>query len=122
MCEENFAVALTKCFICGKDSDIVMNRFFTKKHAEAVKQMHGKVITKEPCNECKKLMEKGIICISVSNSDKDYRTGSMCVVKPNSFDKIIKDKAMLKDIKAKRVCFIDDSSWDQIGLPRAQKN
>jgi len=119
MCEEIFAVALTKCFICGKDSGIIMNRFLTKQHAEKVKQMHGKVVTKEPCNECKKLMEKGIICISVSDADKDYRTGGMCVVKPNSFDKIIKDKAMLKDIKAKRICFIDDSSWDQIGLPRA---
>lgn len=52
MKEDVFAVAIPKCYFCGKDkNEIVMTSLLTKENAKRVKEMHGKVIDKEPCDE-----------------------------------------------------------------------
>ena len=38
--------------------------------ASRIEEMNGKVIDKEPCEECKKLMEQGIMFCSVRNGEK----------------------------------------------------
>lgn len=91
----NLEVALTKeiCFICGNEVDgpIVMNKILTKEHADQAKKCHNKVIgfTEEPCNECKKNMEKAFMIIGFDEDKSDltnlpegfYRTGAIIGVK-----------------------------------------
>lgn len=58
--KEIFSCAIPKCYFCGKDkNEIVMTSVLTEANAKRVKEMHGKVIDKEPCDECKKIMEQG---------------------------------------------------------------
>ena len=120
MKEHNVEVALTKCFICGNDSDIVMNSILTKKHADSIKEMHGKVITKEPCSKCEKYMDEGIILISADESktddiDNPYRTGGFFVVKEEAV-KGFMIEPMLSDVLKKRICFIEHQIAEDLGL------
>lgn len=112
----NFEVALTKCFICGKDNEIIMNTRLTEKDAKMVKEMHGKVVSMEPCNECKEYMKKGVILISIRDGEKGnnpYRTGGFVVIK----DEGLKGPDW-NEAKKSRVCFVEDHIWNQLGLPR----
>ena len=51
-------VALTKCFYCGEDDRIVMNKMLTDRYANAVKEMHGKIVDTEPCQKCADFMKQ----------------------------------------------------------------
>jgi hypothetical protein len=96
--EKPIEVALVKeaCIICGKEIDgpIIMNTKLTKKAAEEVKNLNGKVIdfAEEPCNECKKIMKQGIVLIGYDEEKSDltnlpygfYRTGQVLVAKKDS--------------------------------------
>ena len=62
--KNDIGVALTKCFYCGNDSDILMNRVLTKHMADKVKECHGKVVSMEPCQQCKTYMDIGIIVLT----------------------------------------------------------
>ena len=92
---ENFEVALVKraCPICGKkvDSEIIMNQKLTKKAAEEVKNLHGKVIgyADKVCKDCEKYKDNlFIIEIDPEKSDMKrmetiYRTGRYLVCDKN---------------------------------------
>lgn len=91
----NFEVALVKraCPICGKevDSEIIMNQKLTKKAAEEVKNLHGKVIgyADKVCEDCSKYKNNlFIIEIDPEKSDMKrmetiYRTGRYLVCDKN---------------------------------------
>ena len=91
----NFEVALVKraCPICGKkvDSEIIVNQKLTKKAAEEVKNLNGKVIgyADKVCEDCSKYKDKlFIIEIDPEKSDMKrmetiYRTGRYLVVDKN---------------------------------------
>lgn len=119
---DNIEIALTRCFICGEDSDIVMNSILTKKHADSIKAMHGRVITKEPCFKCKEYMDQGIILITVDESKTDdisnpYRTGGFFVVKEEAVKGFLVEP-MLSDVIKKRICFIEHHIARDFGLFR----
>ena len=122
-----FGVALTKCFICGEDGDIVINTRLTKRYADEVKEMHGKTINKEPCNQCKKYMKEGIIIISIdkekSNGDLDnpYRTGGWWVVKEDYIKKITKKEFCDKVLKT-RIMFMEDQICRDFGMFKTINN
>lgn len=94
----NFEVALVKelCIVCTKevDGNIIMNSILTEKHAKEVKDLHGKVVgfAEEPCEECKKEIEKYLILIGIDEEKSDlenlpegfYRTGAKVLVKKSS--------------------------------------
>ncbi len=63
--EARVGVALTKCFYCGEDGDILINQRLTKHSAEKVESMHGHVVSKEPCGTCAEHMKTGIIVITI---------------------------------------------------------
>lgn len=111
----NLQVALTKCFFCGGDNEIIMNTKLTKKAADKIKELNGKVINRHPCPKCQELMKQGVILISVrggESGDNPYRTGGFVVVK---------DKALVgpawEQAKKMRMCYVPDSAWKQLGLP-----
>jgi len=72
-------------------------------------------------------MKQGIILISISNdtTEKDmqgpipnpYRTGGWVVVKQNAIEKMLSGSMLEFAIKNKFM-FMDDETWDLVGLPR----
>jgi len=69
-------------------------------------------------------MKQGVILSSVRDGEKGenpYRTGAFAVVKYEAIDKMITDKELVKKIRQARFCFIEDSTWDALGLPRETK-
>lgn len=93
--EKTLEVSLCKevCLICGKEMDgpIIMNSVLTKKHAESVKDLHGKVIgfSEKPCEECQSNLEQAFLFIGFDEEKSDlenlpqgfYRTGHIVGVK-----------------------------------------
>ena len=125
--DNNFAVALTKCFYCGKDDAIVMTKLLTPKNARDVESMNGKVIDMTPCQECKKLMDQGIILItfdpekSLPGWDTEripnpYRTGGFFVVQEKAMLNIIGNKTLAEFIIKYRWMFIEHNAAEQLGL------
>lgn len=115
----NFEVALVKCFICGGDKELIMNTRLTPSHASTVKNAHGKAIDNIPCNECKELMKKGIILISVRDGESGnnpYRTGRTVVVRDNFIDIVANDKVK-QGIMKHRIAYIPETTWKELGLP-----
>ena len=76
------------------------------------------------CQECEEHMKKGIVMISVKDEDEGqknpYRTGGWCVLKEEALRKIVTQKELADAICRKRMCFVPDSAWDMIGLPRGE--
>lgn len=124
--EPKLGVALTKCFFCGEDDKIVLNTRLTKKHAESVEEMHGKVLDMEPCPKCKGFMDQGIILMTFDpeKSDKDwnkakmpnpYRTGGFFVVKEEACEKFMSPD-MFKYAQEHRWMFIEHQAAIDLGL------
>jgi hypothetical protein len=127
----NLEVALTKCFFCQEDSDIIMNTKLTPKYAKAVKEMHGKVVGMNPCSKCTEYMKQGIILISIRDGEEKelnksitpnpYRTGGWIVVKEEYIKRVVTDKKLADWILKWRFSFIPDQVWDTLGLPREKE-
>lgn len=117
-------VALTKCYLCGKDSDILIATRYNDKGEPLndMKKYHGQITSKEPCVNCKKHMKKGVILISVKEPEDDkpvkdenfFRTGGFAVIKDSA--EIFKFDEMKSCLKS-RVAFLGDELWVNIGLP-----
>lgn len=116
--------ALEQCFVCMKDVGVVLFGQL-KGDAEAPRRV---CLDKAPCDECKKLMELGIILISVDekksegNMQNPWRTGGWVVIKEEAVRRIFEDAPILDQILDKRMAFISDEAWDTIGLPRGEVN
>lgn len=136
MSESNFEVALTKCFFCNGDHQILMNSLLTPRHAANVKQAHGMVIDMSPCNKCEEMMKMGVILITIdpAKSTKDwnkpprgtepkdnwmpnpYRTGGWFVVR-DEFVRRVFEPAEIADYAIKhRWMFIEDEAARMMGL------
>ncbi len=113
------------CFICGEDSgEIIIPGLITKKnnlgHPEEAEAPRRAVWHKEPCPKCKEYMKQGIILLSVrngENGDNPYRTGKFVVIKEEAMKRMISTKELLTDVLKKRMCFIEDKVWNNLGLP-----
>jgi hypothetical protein len=113
------------CYICGEDCEVVLFGRM-KGDAEAPRRV---VVTKEPCPKCKEWMTKGVIMISVKDdgstpahksavgTGEPDRTGGWCVLKDEAIERMLPTEHAQACLKS-RVCFIDDSAWDHLGLPR----
>lgn len=88
------ACAKELCPICCKEIDgpILIGNRFSKKRAEQINNLNGKVIgfAKEPCENCKELIDKGcffVIGIDISKTDdmsNPYRSGHIVGIKRDS--------------------------------------
>ena len=127
--KEDFKVALCKelCPICGKEMDgpIVMNQVLTKKAANNVEALNGKVIgwADHCCKECSEYKDKAIFFIGIdrekSEPNNPYRTGKMVGINKDS-DFITKNKGFnnfiitLKD--GAKMIYIDETVGEKFGL------
>jgi len=119
---ENFAVSLAKelCIVCCKEMDgpILINKRLTKKDAERVKNLNGKVIgwSEKLCDDCNDMKEKGFIFIGYDSSKTDdrnnpWRTGNIWVVKKEAARNMLDEKTYNKGF-----VFIDIEDAKRIGL------
>src|ERR1043165_3388894 len=120
-------VALTKCYFCLKDDKLLLNTRpdkFNKHVAEA----HGCVVDMDPCVECKKHMQDGIILISIDPEKSEpgwnkeripnpYRTGGWWVIKEHAVKRMFNDHGgALAFALEHRWMFIDHKAAEQTGL------
>ena len=116
--------SLEVCYVCGKDVGVILFGAL-KGDIEAPRRA---CVNKAPCDECKKWMEQGVICISVDpikSTDKDdpWRSGGWVVLKDEALKNILgHNEELLADVLERRVVFIDDEAWDSIGFPARKEN
>jgi hypothetical protein len=124
---DKLEVALTKCYFCGGDHQIVLNKRLTRRDAAQVKEMHGKVIDMTPCNECQSLMDQGVILIAIDLDRSDpgwdredmpnpYRTGGWWVVTDEGIKRILPPELAEWAIQH-RWMFIDYRAAAMMNLP-----
>jgi hypothetical protein len=111
--------ALLVCFLCGKETGVALLGLL-KGDAEAPRRM----CDPEPCNECKDLMERGVILISVDESKttdpaNPYRTGGWVVLRDTAVARMF-NPPMREHILKVRAAFLADDAWDRLGLPRGE--
>jgi hypothetical protein len=107
--EHGLNPTIVTCFFCGKEKNEIALLGSAYKDATP---MHM-VLNKEPCDECKSLMDQGVMLISVRDGeygDNPYRTGKIAVMKEEVAQRIF------KGFKG-RVAFVEDSAWTKMGLP-----
>ena len=120
--------SIYQCFYCGEDVGLILPGSMTQQFKNAgvsvsdsgEMPMHLGVIDTVPCDKCKEYMKQGIIFISVRDGEdgsNPFRTGGFAVVKESAVDHIINDPALVADVKENRVCFIENTTWNTIGLP-----
>jgi hypothetical protein len=112
--EEKSYVGMSDCFICGKPKEILLNKYLKDTLPR------NAVYDKEPCNECKEWMKKGVIVIGVRDgepqSDNPYRTGQFFVVKDDAIKRMPMDEKLKADILKKRIVFIEESVLRKFGF------
>jgi hypothetical protein len=134
---KNFGVALTKCYYCGKDNEIILNKWLTEHMAKQVESMNGMVINMSPCPTCEGYMKQGIILLTIDSnkSDKDwhtrpagkpldqtwipnpYRTGGFVVVREEAIGTLLGvDTELFKQAQQRRFMFIEHETAVSIGL------
>lgn len=114
---------ISQCFLCGRDKgEIILAGEKGNKIRECagVDYNSNKIcFDKDPCDECKKLMDIGVIFISVKdgeNKENPYITGGFCAIKNEAAIKLVGEENFNKS----KVFFIEDSAYDKIGLPREE--
>lgn len=109
--------SLLQCFYCIKDVGVaLMGKLPGDK--EAPRRVCA---DKEPCDECKKHMEAGIILISVREDDatmNPYRTGGWVVLREDAVRRIVQPVELAQHICWVRFAFVTDEAWATLGLPR----
>ena len=120
--EDCFSVAIPVCYFCGREkNELIMNKILTPNHAKKVKEAHGKVVDMEPCDECKKMMEQGVMLIQCKDGNQDYRTGVIIGVKDEAIPKIFPPEYAESALKM-RAMFIEQTAWRNIGLPEGTED
>lgn len=122
---------IEQCFVCGGDKGLVLFGKLNAKQraafAEAGLSSGGKAPIKvcldaEPCQECQAHMEAGVVLISVPADEPDganpRRTGGWVVVRDEYVQRVIGTPALVEAILERRLAFVPDDTWDQLGLPR----
>jgi len=111
--EENKSyVGMENCFFCGKSKGILLD----KRMMNTLPQ--NTVYNKEPCENCKVVMEFGVLFIGVrngENGDNPYRTGQIIGLKEEAVKQIISEP-LLSDVLKRRICFVEEDVLNKIGL------
>ena len=128
---------LVNCYYCHQPNEILLVGAETKGFKEAGLatadgKMHSTigVVDRRPCPKCEEWMKKGIIFISVRDDQEQeiiehrsmpnpYRTGGWCVLTDDAVKRMLNNA---DDLIKSRFCFVPDTVWDALGLPRTGKS
>ena len=104
--------SIDTCFICGKETSIVL--FGTSYKDENGKTVKApmKTCTGNICDNCKQIIDEGgIFFISVKDGESGnnpYRTGQFAAVKEEAVQR------MFPDFPYKKINYIEESAYKQI--------
>lgn len=123
--DKTLGIALVKeaCPLCGaaEDGPIVMNTRLSKRMAEKVEAMHGKVVgyMDKPCKTCQNLLDQGFLLIGVIEEKTDdksnpWRSGHQWVVTHDYADRLFQGNPPKIG-----TAFMDIKAAKEIGLPVA---
>ena len=105
-------VGLSNCFLCGEAKEVILDRRLKKSLP------HSACYDKEPCSQCKEIMEQGVLFIGVrdgESGDNPFRTGQIIGLKDEAVKKLIQEP-MLSEVLKKRICFVEEEVLMRIGL------
>lgn len=133
-------VALTKCYFCNEDNEILLARTYTH-NGEPLHDLapyHGKVASMTPCNKCEGYMKQGVILLTIDaeksgpNWNKPpvgaekgwmpnpYRTGGFFVVRDEAIKRMFDSMA---DWAIKhRWMFIEHEAAEKLGFFKQENN
>jgi hypothetical protein len=116
--------SMMQCFFCTEEFGVALLGKL-KDDAEAPRKIcFGP--KSEPCPKCEKLMEMGVIFVSVKtedaepNRDNPYRTGGWIVLKEEGVRRLPIDDELKESILKSRFCFIPDDAWEMLGFPHGE--
>jgi hypothetical protein len=94
--------------------------FFCEQLKPNVVKLPG-AVDHNPCEECAHYMTRGVIFISVRDGETDdknpRRAGGFAVLTSDAACRIL-GTDMLVEVLAKRYCFVEESMWSKLALPR----
>ncbi len=106
---------MATCFFCGEVKHLLLARVKKTLPPSAC-------YDKEPCDNCKKIMEVGVIFIGVKDGEQEkkdnqnpYRTGQIIGIKEEAVKKMI-NEPLLSQVLKSRVCFIEEGVLKKMGL------
>jgi len=112
--------AIPLCFYCMKEKNEIL---LPGKLSGDMEAPRNAVWDDRPCDTCAELMKQGVILVSVKNGesgDNPYRTGAWVVVRDEFIARIVAPPTLRDQILKKRFAFLEDATWDAIGLPRGK--
>ena len=133
---------LTTCYYCNEPADILLVGSQTKAfkaaglaNEDGEMKMNIGVVDAKPCSKCEGYMKQGVILISMRDSEETemekakqekrlpnpYRTGGWVVVRDEFIKRVIHPPELANQILKQRCCFVPDSAWDKLALPRGEQ-
>lgn len=103
---------VTVCYFCGKEKNEVAFLGAAYKGKAPSKCCIDQV----PCDECAKMLKKGVVLISVADGETGpdpYRTGHISVIKKETAKRIFESDS--------KVFFVEESMWEMMQLPPYDK-
>jgi hypothetical protein len=110
--------AVPICFFCGKEKNEIILAGKMSGDKEAPRNC---VWNMDPCEACEEYMKQGVILISVKeedSADSPHRTGGWIVVKDSCIAGLIENEEAREGILKRRMAFVPDIIWDEVGFPR----
>lgn len=100
------------CFICGKESSLVLFGTSYKDENGKTAEAPRKVCTGQPCEDCQKVIDEGgIFFIAVKDGERGnspYRTGQIIAVKEEAVQRIF------PNFPYKKINYIEETAYKQI--------
>lgn len=100
------------CFICGKETDVVLFGTSYKDKNGKTAEAPRKVCTGQLCDNCQKVIDEGgIFFIAVKDGESGnnpYRTGQIGALKEEAVQR------MFPDFPYKKINYIEESAYKQI--------
>lgn len=100
------------CFICGKDTNVVLFGASYKDENGKTAEAPRKVCTGQLCEDCQKVIDEGgIFFIAVKDGERGnnpYRTGQITAIKEEAVQK------MFPDFPYNKINYIEETAYKQI--------
>ena len=110
--EHGINPSVDTCFICGKETNIILfGTAYKDENGKTVKAPQ-KVCTGDICDDCKKIIDEGgIFFIAVKDGEtgkNPYRTGQISALKEEAVQRIF------PDFPYQKINYIEESAYKQI--------
>ena len=113
---------LVCCFYCGKEKNELVLLGAYHMHDKALQENRHVVVDQEPCEWCKRNMQKGIVLVEATGGSGEATrpTGCYAVLTVEAVKRFLQEP-VLDAVLKKRIAFLDSSTWNMIALRGIEK-